>query len=320
MGSTMRLHALIALILVMTSATSVQANPQSAPPQVQEPATADLADIEVVGRSPEQVQSFIRDVAAAPPRRRLARWNRSICVGVSNLERRYAQFMVDRVTLVASDMGLETEAPGCRPNIMIIAASDAEPLARALVADDPSAFRPAQGISDLGADALERFQTTDAPVRWWHVSLPVLIDSGELAVALDGEMPIGPIGPEPLMINVREATRLRANTRDDLDRVVIIIDVAKVGRIGFGALSDYVAMIALAQIAPDPDTTAYDTVLNLFSTGAVRPVGLTRWDRDYLAALYAARPERLRVTQQSRDIMRAMTTDRPRADDGGTSR
>lgn len=303
----MQIHALIAVMAITMSAGSARAQSQPAPAPVQEPDVASVADIEVVGRTPEQVQAFIRDVTAAPPRQRLARWNRSLCVGVSNLERRYAQFMIDRIAVVAADLGLDSGEPGCRPNVIIVAASDAEALARAQVADDPSGFRPVSGVSDLGAQALERFQTTQAPVRWWHVSVPVLIDTNELAVELDGGRVMGKTGPEPLMVATRDPTRLRAVTRDDLDRVTIIIDVAKVGRIGFGALSDYVAMVALAQVAPDADTAPYDTILNLFSEGPVRPAGLSRWDRDYLASLYAIRTDRPRATQQAQDIARAMT-------------
>lgn len=312
----MHIQAMIAALSLVAAGSPAQ-DPQTAPTTAQEPDVADLADVEVTGRSVERVETFIREVAAPPPGRRLARWHRSICVGVSNLDRQYAQFMLDRIAVIATDVGLDSGEPGCRPNVMIIAASDAEALAKALVEDDPFVFRPVQGISDLGEAALERFQVTDAPVRWWHVSLPVMVDTGELATSLDGERAYNPKTgrPEPLVINVREATRLRANTRDDLDRVTIIIDVAKVGRVGFGPLSDYVAMIALAQVAPDADTSGYDTVLNLFAENADRSLGLTGWDRDYLTALYAANDDRARPTQQARDITRAMTVENaPQAD------
>ena len=232
------------------------------------------------------------------------------------MEGRYARFMIDRIASVAAEIGVESGSPGCEPNIMIIAANDAEPLARAMVSDDPHGFRPANGISDLGSAALERFQATEAPVRWWHVSLTVVADSGEIAISLDGDIAQSRGGgfsaggaPVPLAVAVRDPSRLRANTREDLARVTIIIDTGKVGRIGFGALSEYVAMVALAQIAMDADTSGYETVLNLFSEDADRTSGLTRWDRDYLSALYSARQDRARSLQQVRDISQAMTGD-----------
>lgn len=273
-----------------------------APASSQQEAT-NLAEIDVTGRRlKDEVQAFIGEVAAPPQGRQLARWDRSICVGVANLDPRYAQAMVDRIARTALDIGLDIDEPGCKPDIMVVAAADAGDLAKALVRDDPTGFRPARGSTDMGSAALERFQNTDAPVRWWHVSLPVSVDTGDLAIRLDGE--------EAPTIAVRDASRLRSNIRDDLARVIVIVDVSKIGRIGFGALSDYVAMISLAQIDPEADTSRYDTVLNLFEDGADRSAGLTQWDKDYLKSLYSANRDRARATQQTQDILRGMTGER----------
>ncbi|MDQ1153281.1 hypothetical protein [Brevundimonas sp. SORGH_AS_0993] len=274
---------------------------QTSPAQ-QDAAPTNLGDVEVTARRLEtQVQSFINDVAAPAKGRGLARWDRSICVGVTNLDGRYAQFMIDRVAQTASAVGLDIGAPGCRPDIMIIATSNGRELATKLVDDNPSGFRPSRSNTDLGSAALERFKSSDAAVRWWHVSLPVSVDTGDIAVRLDGE--------EAPNIAVRDASRLRSNVRDDLARVMIILDVSKIGSVGFGALSDYVAMVALAQIELGSDATQYDSVLNLFGPGE-KPTGLTQWDRDYLASLYAARRDRARPDQQSRDIIRGMVGER----------
>jgi len=299
--------ALASATLLAAPSTQDEPKPVSSP--IQTGNVADLGDVVVEGRSPEQVQAFVEEAAAPPPGRRLARWNRPICVGVANMEGRYARFMIDRIASVAAEIGVESESPGCEPNIMIIAASDANDLAQAMVSDRPSAFRPTRTGTDLGSAALERFQSTEAPVRWWHVSLPVDVDTGAVATQLAGEIIFEPGGgpPKPLAMRVRDPSRLRAHTRDELVQATVIIDTSKVGRIGFGALSEYVAMVALAQIAPDADTSGYETVLNLFSEGADRTSGLTRWDRDYLGALYTVRQDRARWLQQVRDISHAMT-------------
>jgi len=273
------------------------------PPAANQQEATNLGEINVTGhRLKDEVQAFIGEVAAPPQGRQLGRWDRSICVGVANMNPRYAQAMVDRISRAAIEIGLDIDEPGCKPDIMIVAAADAGDLAKALVRDDPSGFRPARGATDMGSAALERFKTTDAPVRWWHVSLPVSADTGDLAIRLDGE--------EPPTIAVRDASRLRANIRDDLARVIVIVDVSKIGLIGFGALSDYVAMISLAQIDPEADTSRYDTVLNLFEEGADRSAGLTQWDKDYLKSLYSANRDRARATQQTQDILRGMMGER----------
>ena len=73
-------------------ATSPVTSPQKAP-------ATQLDEVEVVGqRLQDHVARFIDEVTAPPRRRNLARWDRKICVGVVNLDNRYAQFMVDRVS------------------------------------------------------------------------------------------------------------------------------------------------------------------------------------------------------------------------------
>ncbi|MFN4297396.1 MAG: hypothetical protein ACK4FB_11195 [Brevundimonas sp.] len=272
-----------------------------------EPEATQVAPVTVEGRRlADQVRNFVGEVAAAPRGQQLARWDGRVCVGTVNLDPRYGQFMIDRVVQTAVSVGLESGEPGCRPDILIIATNDGDQLARSLVQDSPSGFRPARGGTDLGRAALRRFQNTDAPVRWWHVSLPVSVDTGEIAAALDGE--------EYTTISVRDASRLRSNTRDELRRVIIILDVSRIGVVSFGALSDYVAMIALAQVDPQADTSSYPSVLNLFNDLAegAEAGGLTDWDRDYLTGLYRARDDRARSSQQEREIAREMM----RASDG----
>ena len=307
----MLLRAVVAGLMLFGGAGAVDASPRQERPAAQEEAPAELGSIDVTGRLlRDQVETFVRQVAAPPPGRVLARWHDSLCIGVSNLEPHYAQFMIDRIAALGLDLGLEPGEPGCRPNVMIIAATDANELARSLVEDDPIGFRPSVNATDLGSDALERFQSTDAPVRWWHVSLPVGVETGEVAVALKGEEIVGREGGwEPLMLRVRDASRVRVNTRDDLQRVFIIIDVSKVGRVGFGALSDYVALVSLAQFQMDGDTSSFSTVLNLFDEGADRSAGLTQWDKDYLKSLYNAGRDRARLSQQARQIYNGISAE-----------
>ena len=281
------------------------------PASAQERSPSSVGDVEVQGRRlRQQVQSFIQEAAAPPPGRRLARWNRKVCVGVTNMDARYAQLMLDRIATISADVGIDMGTPGCKPDVMVVMSADAGALARALVEDDPRGFRPSTSATDLGPRALELFQSTEAPVRWWHVSLPVTVDTGQVAIELVGEHVIGREGHEPLIVPVRNASRVRSNVREDLARVIIVIDVAKVGQVGFGALSDYVAMVALAQLSLDADTSKYNTVLNLFADGSDRLAGLTQWDKDYLKSLYTARNDLARATQQSEDILRGMTGQR----------
>lgn len=296
----MRLRiAALALLTGLIGAPALAQNTTN--PEPEQDATQ-IADVVVQGRRVEEaVAAFVSEVAAPPRGTRLARWDRKVCIGAMNLAPQYAQYMVDRVSQVAIDVGLDVGEPGCRPEVMIIASADGPALAQKLVRDNPIGFRPASALTDRGSAALRAFQNSDEPIRWWHVSMPVSVDTGDVAVALHGE--------EAPTVAVRDASRLRSNVRDDLKRVIIIVDVSKVRSVSFRALSDYVAMVALAQINPGTDLGRYPTVLNLFADrDAV--TGLTDWDVDYLAGLYTARDDRARSSQQQRDIARGMLAER----------
>lgn len=250
---------------------------QDADPARQEPA-ARLGDIVVEGeRNADRARAFVDEVIAPPPRRGPARWDRRVCVGAANLQSPIARYLIDRISSVAIEVGLRPGEPGCRAQVLVIGASDGAEMARAVVAARPSAFRPGGNGMDRGRGALEAFQAGDAPVRWWHVSLPVT-ETGDPAVVLPGSGPTTTRG---------EASRIRTLIRNDLLAAILIVDVERADSASLEQLADYLAMVALAQIDPEADTERYDTVLNLFLDPAGTG-GLTDWDRRYLRALYAA--------------------------------
>ena len=104
------------------------------PGQVQEPAgsaVAQLGDVVVEGRRLRSVvQNFVGEVAApATGDRGPARWNGPVCIGVVNLRAEVAQYIVDRASDVARELGLEAGEPGCAANVLIIAAADGQAVA-----------------------------------------------------------------------------------------------------------------------------------------------------------------------------------------------
>lgn len=277
------------------------AGPQDAPPPQQPEPVVDLGEIRIDATLEQRAAEFVRQAAEPPRGRRMARWDRDVCIRVGGMDARYAQFMIDRISTAAAGLGLKPGEPGCRPNIIIAATDDGPVMATALADSMEFDMRPVLGVSDRGRGAFQAFQTSQAPVRWWHVSLPVDVDTGNLALG---------------MMRVRQVSRIRANTREDLASVSVILDVSKIGKVPFGALSDYVAMVVLSQVDPDADMTGYDTILNLFTTED-RSAVMSQWDRDYLAALYAARRDRLRQSAQNRDVAsRLVDNQRPTQAEG----
>ena len=262
---------------------------------------ARVGDIVVNGRPlNDLVGDFVDEISRPARRRGLARWQGKICVGTVNLPAAHAQVLIDRVSDVAASVGLEPGEPGCRPGIVILATDNGSALATAMVRRRNSGFSLSSLQTNAGTRALEDFQTSDRAVRWWQTSLPVDSNTGETAIRLAGM--VGPDGqPSYPQLNAFAASRLTTQIRDNLIRTVIIIDVTKLGDTTFQQLSDYVSLVALAQIDAEAQTSSYDTIMNIFSeTGG--PSTLTDWDMGYLEALYSTHPDRIDPNALTRSV------------------
>lgn len=277
----------LALSLLAQSPGASQVPPVQSPPVAPEPAAQEstsLADVVVEGqRLRSVVQDFVGEVAApAAGDRGPARWNSSVCIGVVNLRADVAQYIVDRTSDVARELGLTAGEPGCTANVLIIAAADGRAVADGIVEARRRAFSPGGSGMTRSLRELENFRTSEAPVRWWHVSGPVDSESGQLATRLPGY--------DAPQIAVSRASRLRSDIRDDMFKAIIVVDMNKVASVSWTQLADYCALVALAQVNPEADVAAFDTILNVFGDPSVP--GLTPWDMDYLNALYSIEQNR----------------------------
>jgi hypothetical protein len=290
--------------IALTAATQVPPGQAAAAPQT---APTQLEEVTVTGRSLDRlIGDFVSEVAEPNRGRGLARWDRSLCVGVANLRAETAQYIVDRVSTVAEDIGLRAGAPGCTPNLLVVATDDGAAAARGLVAESRQAFRMGGAGMDRGMAALTDFQETDRPVRWWQVAMPIDSETGMRATRLAGDCQAlecnawdGSVMGYAPIISVSSASRLNTQIVDNIFRTVVIVDIDDVSGLTVQQLADYIAMVSLAQIDPDADTSRYATILNVFEDPESAPT-LTGWDTAYLEGLYQA--ER---TDQSRAAGRA---------------
>jgi len=270
----------------------------AAPALAQTPPASGNNKVVIEAQRPEEaVRDFVAEIgaSAAPDGANLARWDRKVCVGVVNVTPAYAQKLIDQVSLVALAVGLDPGEPGCKPNVLILADTNGDELAARLIKDSPKAFRPEpNGTSHLGRTALRKFEKSNAPVRWWHVSQTVLVDTGQNAM-------------EAMSVRVRGASRIRNNVREDLHHAIIILDTKRIGSVSFASLTDYVAMVALAQVAADVDMSKHPSILNLFSAEKNdRTARMTQWDLDYLISLYTTRGDASTAKAEARHIARGM--------------
>lgn len=281
---------LLAALLATTALPDSQASAQPQTSAAESEQAVRLEDLEVTGRRLDSlIRSFVGEVAAPNSGRAIARWDGSICVGVANLRGDAAQYITDRVSTVAEDLGLTTGQPGCRPNLLIIATDDGNALAAHLIENNKRALRMGGSGMDRGGAALRRFQETDRPVRWWQVSIPVDSETGLRANSLFGECQAPCTSPadHAPVISTFAGSRLRTQIVENIFRTIVIVDVDDINEVSLTQLADYIAMVSLAQINPEADTSAYASILNVFDDLSVSE-GLTEWDKAYLGGLYNA--------------------------------
>lgn len=291
-----------------------------------------VPDVTVTGRTTEEaVRDFVGRVAAPPRGRGVARWDGPVCPGAVNLDREAAEIILDRIGEAARSLDLRVGRPGCRANLVVVFTTDGADLARTMVEEDRRLFDPGVGGIARDTAALEAFQTGDAPVRWWSLSMTFDTATGQRSVRVPGDMPTLNVLPLhtaraincsptdcPILhapvINVTSTSRLRTQIADALYKTIIIVDVDRIGDIDAARLGDYLAFIGLAQIAGEADTTEFDSILNLFEGGGQS--GLTAWDRAYLEAVYGTRAGVRSSYGRIREVADLMVRNQADDDDG----
>lgn len=261
------------------------------------PSDPTAVDDVVVSARPldRQISTFLDDVVVPDRNLRVARFNRNICVGAVNMRGEMGQYIVDRVSQIGMDIGLEPGDPGCAPNILIIASQDGAALAKGMVDARPRIFNPGGTGMTRTRAALARFQASDLGIRWWHVAMPVDSRTGQIAVRLPGED-----APTASGAN----SRLRSDIRNDINRAIIIVDFEKMAGMNATQVADFAAMVALSQVDLDSDFSGYDSILSLMSDRQFE--GISEWDMAYLRALYSAELTGVSKNQQMGEIARLM--------------
>ena len=309
----------IGLALAASALLTAAVSAQDAAPAASQPKTdAPLPQDEVIVRGRRmseiendlriEVQKFVGSVSAPVTGRGYARWHDRVCVGVNNLRTPdAAQYIVDRISALAAEVGLEPGEPGCMPDVIVIFATNAEEIATYLVKNNKRLFLPGMGLGGmaLNRDKLDEFAKSDKPVRWWHTSMPVDPHNGQRAIRTQQDDCSDSLNCGP-WINVEGPSRIHSGTRDDLRQIIIIVDGTKLHGTTWQQLGDYLAVIALAQVNPDANTAAFDSILNLFTNPAAYS-GLTDWDRSFVRALYKFDQERNPFMQQV-DLVSVMAT------------
>jgi hypothetical protein len=260
-----------ALALLMMCATTATAQ---APPVPQR-------EVVVTGQAPkdirqQQLRAFVKRRAVLNNGEGLARWTTPICPVVTGMSEDQGKYVLVRLIQAAREAGAPVIDDGrCHANAYIIATPDPERLLKAWSRRSPAIFGAGQ------AGEVRRFEQTPRPVRaWYNARLDALTTSADSpfeGLEISRKLPV---------IHHADDTRAHSNSPYALSSAIIVIDSGRVAGTNMGALADYVAVTALAQLTPQADGDGAPSILGLFASPKDPPDGLTAWDKAFLHALY----------------------------------
>jgi hypothetical protein len=275
------------------------------PAAAQAPA-APTENVTVTGtRAKEVIQDFVK--SATTPTHfagKIARWETPICPYATGIKPEAAAFIVQRINDVAQAAGARVSTDkNCRYNIEVIFTRTPQALMDNIRKDHADVLGYA-----VSADEKNRLAKFIRPIQAWYVTAtrdrngatevdsPHTTNGNGVTMILPCSMlqpPPAPPGmctlqnPYARKVNV-DGSLLGDMTRSLFDNILIVADTDKLKDDELGTVSDYIAMLALAQI-PSPDTCReLPSIVNLLTEGCpARSLALTDNDRAYLRGLYA---------------------------------
>lgn len=246
-----------------------------------------------------EVNEFVFAVAVRSLHDSLSRWNTPICPLVAGLPKEQGEFVLARLSQVATEAKAPLAGERCTANFFIVVTPQPELLLKKWQARDRRMFDTRNGMGYL-----RRFLDTPRAVRvWYNVGFassdgkPITSDS--LASALLGTS----LGLNLQMANiptvqVSMGTRLRYSAVRSLSSVIVVVDANRSQGLNVGQLADYVGMVGLAEVNQDAEVGPVPTILRLFRENPDPPQALSAWDQAFLASLYGA--EQASVMEESR--------------------
>ena len=288
----------ISILSILSAGAIAKASPQAVPRPPAESGDAAMETVLVEAQRlrelQRQVSTFVSAITIHNRADSIARWQLPICPLVAGLSFEQGTFVFQRVSQVASAAGIPLDADDCRPNLLVVMTDEPEELIRRWWGNRPQLFN-----RDRGVGGIERTIRTDAPVRVFYnacsVPAPGMPNNFAAGDLICGGGKIG--------------SKLKRGAIRAIYSVIVVVDKKQTNTRELGALTDYIAMIALAQVSRGFDSGPGDvpTILRLFEeTDAARPQALSKWDQAFLKSLYDVDPVN---TKQKSQIQGAMVRD-----------
>lgn len=268
--------ALIALIATYALAGTETSTPPVPPASSPAPPGAELESVTVEAERRRQhiddeVSDFVVSVVGPGHVESLARWKVPVCALALGLTDAVSVFVESRVSQIARDAEIPLGEPDCAPNFVIVVTPDPQELLKDWWAEDHDLFN-----RDRGLGGVNRMIRTEQPVRVWHNACNVPPLRGYYQPSGQLDCGTGMTGSRLTHAAVRA-----------IYSAIVVVDLDLIEGLTFGQVADYVAMVGLVKIRPNPELGEATTILGLFGDlDARRPKGLTTWDQYFLEAVY----------------------------------
>lgn len=289
-GRPRLLTSVAAIALLLYAARSLPAEPGQSTQPVTAPSGArgsSLPTITVEARRKldREVSHYVSSVVVPYFNDSLMRWNTPICPLVAGLPRGPAEFVLARISRIATAAHAPLGSDHCSANFYVVFTPEPDSLLKQWWRRDPRLLDMKNGMGPIN-----HFLNTRLPIRAWYNAGFSSSDSGPM---LPDGLVAGLYGPgaNPMLQQVPtnrvpDGSRLRYSAVQSLTSVIIVVDRKQVGDFHMGQLADYVTMVGLAEVRLDADLGEAPSILKLFQGSKDAPQGLSSWDQAFLYSLY----------------------------------
>jgi hypothetical protein len=230
----------------------------------------------------KRVDNFVAGVMVHYSDQSLARWNQGVCPLVAGLPKDQGEFMLARLSQIASTAGVQLGPPDCRANLYVVVTRDPELLLKKWRRRDMRMYNDRNGERPI-----QRFLNTPRPIRVWYNTGSS--DADGSSFGLDA-LP-GGVGNTSVAVATNNTgqppTRLSWYDVEAFTSVIVIVDSTRVKGFTFGELADYIGLVGLVRVRADSDAGGAPSILHLFAkSGDIGARGLSDWDLALLKSLY----------------------------------
>lgn len=231
-------------------------------------------------------QSYVRDLGVATGEQQAARWLVPVCPRVVGIGKDQAKWATQRIRAIARQVGAPLAKEGCSSNLVVIFTDSANQTV------DYLSKHPPGRLGSPGSTRTQKLRKGGMPVRWWYnvsnqtnFGVPEGSDTTP-GLRLEGYANVSdafPVNHESTVTHHFSASLVNTQIARGIYAATIVVDVNLASPARVASLSDFAALVGLAEISLDasPD----NSILSLFDQSPEQLL-ISAWDISFLTGLY----------------------------------